>query len=515
MIAISLRFLVGRFHATPWGRHVNEGAVEYPPSPWRLLRTLVATYYRARPSNIAEGQLKRILVALASAPPAFHLPPAGVAHTRHYDVANGSLKFFDTFLVTDVEKKGALATAVVDADDAIVWLWADVELSADDREALGALLRATNTFGRAESWCEAKLLETTHKEANCRLFELASAAKGLRGAEPVRVLAPQTKEWAGDELLAALMIETSAMRKEKQLEPPGAAWMTYARPLNLLNGHANVPRRSPQKKPRVTVVRFALNSNVLPLVQDTLPFCESARWAILDFRKKMSAPFSEVLTGKEAADETTRLKGHAHAHYLATDEDSDGRLDHLTIYAARGFDEHDLKAIASLRPIYRHGSPHKVFAALVGMGEVEDFADTSLGKSPHASRHQALHAAPLLQKSKRWRSVTPFVLPRFATRGAGKGARPRDTPVEQLKREARLRQLPEIIEVRSSEEDKDLRGYKVGARLIRWLEFRTRRFNGTTGYGTAGFEIEFAEEVNAPLALGFGAHFGLGLFEPV
>jgi CRISPR-associated protein Csb2 len=111
--------------------------------------------------------------------------------------------------------------------------------------------------------------------------------------------------------------------------------------------------------------------------------------------------------------------------------------------------------------------------------------------------------------------VTPFVLPRFATRGAGKGARPRDTPVEQLKREARLRQLPEITEVYSSEVDEDLKGYKVGARLVRWLEFRTRRFNGTTGYGTAGFEIEFAEEVNAPLALGFGCHFGLGLFEPV
>ena len=48
MIAIKLRFLAGRFHATPWGRHVNEGVVEWPPSPWRLLRALAATFYRAR-----------------------------------------------------------------------------------------------------------------------------------------------------------------------------------------------------------------------------------------------------------------------------------------------------------------------------------------------------------------------------------------------------------------------------------------------------------------------------------
>ena len=81
MIAISLRFLTGRFHATPWGHHVNEGVVEWPPSPWRLLRALVATFYRARPDGVTEG---------ATAPHSGHpccatsiLPPASYnsAHT--------------------------------------------------------------------------------------------------------------------------------------------------------------------------------------------------------------------------------------------------------------------------------------------------------------------------------------------------------------------------------------------------------------------------------------------------
>jgi len=43
MPLIELRFPAGRYHATPWGSHVNEGAVEWPPSPWRLLRALIAT----------------------------------------------------------------------------------------------------------------------------------------------------------------------------------------------------------------------------------------------------------------------------------------------------------------------------------------------------------------------------------------------------------------------------------------------------------------------------------------
>lgn len=33
--------------------------------------------------------------------------------------------------------------------------------------------------------------------------------------------------------------------------------------------------------------------------------------------------------------------------------------------------------------------------------------------------------------------------------------------------------------------------------------------------GLYGFEIEFAEPVCGPIALGFGCHFGLGLFLPV
>lgn len=49
MIAISLTFPAGRYHATPWDRHVNEGAVEWPPSPWRLLRSLVAVWKRTLP----------------------------------------------------------------------------------------------------------------------------------------------------------------------------------------------------------------------------------------------------------------------------------------------------------------------------------------------------------------------------------------------------------------------------------------------------------------------------------
>src|SRR5438445_4158531 len=81
-VIIRLRFPGGQYHATSWGRHVNEGVPEWPPSPWRLLRALVAVWRRTCP-NISETQVRRILERLAH-PPQFRLPPHNVAHTRHY-----------------------------------------------------------------------------------------------------------------------------------------------------------------------------------------------------------------------------------------------------------------------------------------------------------------------------------------------------------------------------------------------------------------------------------------------
>ena len=39
---ISIRFLTGRAHLHHWHAHHSDGKVDWPPSPWRLLRALVA-----------------------------------------------------------------------------------------------------------------------------------------------------------------------------------------------------------------------------------------------------------------------------------------------------------------------------------------------------------------------------------------------------------------------------------------------------------------------------------------
>jgi CRISPR-associated protein Csb2 len=292
----------------------------------------------------------------------------------------------------------------------------------------------------------------------------------------------------------------------------------------------------------LTISCFALHSSVLPPIADALPFAESIRRALI--RNRVDTNHSEAITGKTI--NGVPLEGHEHAHYFATDEDGDRRLDHVTIYCPRGFDEADVEALGSLRTIYRRGNRADVRMILIGFGGVQMFAQREglRGVSePRAvatgfatGNHREASLAPsstintvpnahdfieqsaegdvrgpsgTFAKSKRWRSVTPFSLPRFPNRGGGKPPRPRDLPEAQLIRELRLRGFPEPVSI------KRIEGYQPNGRpMVRWLEFHTVRFKGTQGKGLAGFEIEFAEPVNGPIAVGFGCHFGLGLFAP-
>jgi CRISPR-associated protein Csb2 len=509
MITIKMYFLVGRFHATPWGHHVNEGVVEYPPSLWRFLRSLTAVYYRTLSEEFSEESLVRILDILSN-PPEFNLPTASIGHTRHYDVGHGTVEtkagtsklkdipfFFDTFVSINPKAE-------------IIWRWREAILSDEDQANLAKLLKNLGTFGRSESWCEAKLIDN---EPEIGVFKSNSYSVSEKDStfrkETIRLLLPNVR---GKELLERLLIDTSTMRgKDKQLEPNGSRWVTYSRPSNVLT-----PRRiaSPKmsKTKLFTVARFALAANVLPLVTSSLPFAELARRCLIRNRG-FRTEHSEVITGKTA--DGTPLLNHQHAHYLATSENEDniGHIDHLTIFAPRGFDKGDIAALGEMRSINWRDSRTGIRLILIGLGEAKDFA--------MENKKVSLFQKPL--KSCKFRSVTPFSLPYYPTRGGGKAARPKDSPEGQLLRELRKRGLPAPVAVKEIkgfyEKYESAENMSEETPRFRWLEFTYRRFNGTAGNGLAGFEIEFAEEdldkLEVPLTLGFGCHFGLGLFLPV
>jgi len=495
MIAVAFRFIAGRFHATPWGRHVNEGVPEWPPSPWRILRGLMAVWKRTRP-EIPEERMKPLLDKLA-APPRFYLPSATHAHTRHFMPKKGpedKTLVFDTFVA-------------LNRDTYPVAVWPDVVVDVAEREILVALLENLPFLGRAESWCQPEIEDgwewngtkvqrvdrETRKILTADCYPLEEGQRVETNFQAVSVLSA-----ARPLDLRALSVETVDLRERRQdpHRPPGSRWIRYALRSDAF-AVGTVSPFSTRAMPKPNVARYALSSTVLPLLVDTVQVAELARRSLMArYGRANAGGTSSIFSGK--APDGTLLEGHRHTFYLPTDEDGDGRVDHLTLYARDGFDETEQTTIGELTTLNPGGGRPTIHMVLLGLGLVQDFS------------------ASIVTGARKWRSTTPFMLSRHPKRFRNGRPKVRDNgiqvdgPEDQLRRELALRNLPRPTTVQL------LDGCPLRGRKLRWLEFRRWRSTGrnpSNGLGF-GFLIMFPEEVRGPLAVGYGCHFGLGLFVP-
>ena len=103
MLTLSFTFPAGRYHATPWGRHVNEADVGWPPDLWRLTRAFIATWHRKLDADaFPRERLAGLLAKLADEAPQYALPEAVHFHTRHYmPVRDKPSLIFDAFAQAD------------------------------------------------------------------------------------------------------------------------------------------------------------------------------------------------------------------------------------------------------------------------------------------------------------------------------------------------------------------------------------------------------------------------------
>ena len=188
---------------------------------------------------------------------------------------------------------------------------------------------------------------------------------------------------------------------------------------------------------------------------------------------------------------------HTHAYWLAEDADADGLTDHVTLYAASGLPE-------GLIPVLAEGG--EIALRLV--------SGTRLPGAPECWRllpdwMEGQGPVRLFGPGRVWVSETPFVTPQWVWRERTKNGVPRPGRdiAGQVARELQRRGLPapEVVEV--------LPGAGV---VAPWI--------GVAGYArslagrrpppdaqAAQIRIFFGQAVEGPLALGFAAHFGLGL----
>jgi CRISPR-associated protein Csb2 len=520
MTVLELSFPAGRFHATPWGRHVNEGAVEWPPSPWRIVRALMATWYlKAR--ELSEATV-RSLVDKLSVPPRFRLPRATTSHTRHYMPYNKgrnreTTKVFDTFIQL-AENQSIL----------VAW---DADLRADERAALHTLASRLGYFGRAESLVVARVIEgIIGLDANA--IPLAKGAEVPKAAELVRLLAPLAPAdylaWRGDflakaqprsgpnptaaqkkklpevpnDLFAALHTDTGDLQAAGWNLPPGAQFVDYTRRENPFA--AATRPRGHFKGTLPTVARYAVVSAVPPRITQAVSIGGRVHDALCKWSDQGRGR-AAVFTG---LDQTAQpLKGHRHAHAFCEANGPRDVVTHLTVWAPMGFDEPACIALRRLNKVWGYGG-HDIRLVLHGIGQPADFADCDL-----------------FGRARVWRSLTPFVSTRHAktfrdgrpkidTNGWQEGSAGHD-----LLRLLALHPHGTAAAVRQLDERE--RPYAFGERgklRLRSLQFQTARHNGGGNRGnTSGnaFVITFPEPVQGPLAFGYGSHFGLGLFVPV
>jgi len=527
VVTIEIKFLAGRFHATPWDRHVNEGGVEWPLSPWRFLRALIAVGFRKlgwepdRPPQEA----RQLIELLADELPEYWLPPASTGHTRHYMPKYRSSLDGKTDKVID-------AFVALSPQNAMIMHWPDTKLDAGLKMLLGKLLDGLSYIGRAESWVEAKILKSWCGQTNAfpikkypekgdyeRVSILASMTGAeyeswrsgwMKSREPGRGAQKKRqgaqRGTAPKHLFDSMMTDTGELRSFGWNIPPGSRWVDYLRPTDCFN--VKPMRHILRKRARPVIAHYALtadsvHADVRPRVVNGLHLADNLRKALMSLTAKENNGVPSItFSGKD--EQGRPLRGHQHAFFIPLDDDEDGRIDSIAIYAPKGFTDLDVVAMGRLRRLWQHGGRPGLLPVLLGIGLPEDF----IGRNSSSMLTRAI------TKSHRWESRSPFVLVRYPK--VRRNGQPKlrddgtwiDGPEDQLKLEIRRQGLPEPVSI------KWLKHAKLGGRNIQWQSFAKRRTGGGGSFagGGYGFEITFREEVAGPLALGYGCHFGLGQF---
>lgn len=499
MTSVLFRFPAGSYHATPWGHHVNEGLVEWPPSPWRILRALLATGFAKLGWTEVPAEGRELIERLASVLPVYRLPTGVAAHTRHYM----PLRSGKTTLVIDAFVRVAPGAAL-----GVTW---PIALPSGSITLLGELAARMGYLGRAESIVTAGLAgeeELPHVE------ETRADASNAPGRESISLLAPvsagEYAAWRSEsapppsepgkrkrktngtsdpyptDLLDALLRDTGWLQEHGWSDPPGSRHVLYWRPADILESRNAAPKPVRHRGVRVDCALLALASDttlgeVLPPLSRALPQAELLHRALVSQIDGEQCP---ALTGKD--DSGAPLQGHRHAHYVPLDLDADGHLDHFLVYSPMGLDIVAQGALNCVRRTWTKGG-QDLRLTLAGLGIRSDFA--RIGGLP----------IPELESARTWRSRTPFVPPRYLK------AR-RHTLEDQVQAELRTRGLPEAVRIEACEPREQ--------RFYRFVRARRDRARAPPLPCFFDLTIELSAPVSGPLTLGYASHLGLGLFIP-
>ena len=458
---LRVEFPWGRYHATPWGHSVNEGLPEWPPSPWRVLRGLFASW-KTRCAHLRAEDVEAALSRLAGSP-TLHVPAMKPAHLRHYmpQAGHRSIGKPDTMMTFD-------PFAVINPRAPIFLEW-DIDMSAAPREALYEMAAALPYLGRSESICDAALVSLTEHP------ELVSwRPAGSDDRTDAEVLCARNPFDLSD-----LLQSPDTVRKNGRLIPAGSRLVPYTKADSTQN-----PTVTDSWRPTYAAVRLAVHPRPRPMIADAVAVGELLRRAAL---KKHNVP-SETLSGKLPSG-GYRLDGHQHAHYLSLTQGqrpgAAAPIDSLVVWAPGRLNGDELAALAQVKWLRAGRAASHVPDIAVAVAAFGDIGEV---------------APEIISPSSLWVSRTPFV-PGRHNRKISWAEHVR----AEIERELSVyRDLPSPASVTVL--DSDVRRY-------RRYRLPPKEAMGSSRRALMA-EIQFDRPVEGPIVLGSLSHFGLGLFAP-
>ena len=315
-----------------------------------------------------------------------------------------------------------------------------------------------------------------------------------------------------EHLVDALSLDTADYQDRGWSRPPAAREVVYSRLPEAAPGVVSRrparPRPSRSQRELPTVARFLLAGRPRPRIEDAVRIGELMRRAALaqfgwqrDESTGRSIPMApRDISGRSTDGRPLKDPAHTHAFWLPEDADDDGWIDHVSVFIAGGIDDAVRAKLDRITRLWLPPKQHVVGdeaepdnvqewrLALEGFGTPVDFADSSR----------------ILATSRHWQSVTPFLASGHLKTSGYPG---------EVRRLLKRRGF-ESAEVQVRE----LKEIEVGGthrRAIQFYRFRSRGSEAQPDAAGVLLRIVLPEPIVGPLALGFGSHFGLGLFGAV
>ncbi len=483
-LVVTLRFPHGRYHATPWGRQVNEGRPEWPPSPWRIARALLSAWHRSG-SPVDEDVVQSALRLLA-APVTFHVPRTGRGHARHYYPLAKRKKGKnrdDTTLGMDS------FVTIHPGDPCVLQVAADP--TAAQVELLTALAAQVGYLGRAESLVDIEIGTTISDEVLTQLRQLPPAddLSAAKDVEPL--LAP-----AADVTLDQLRITTAQLRDRSIQRPPGSrpVLVPYDPPLQG-SSVARRPFRVERAHPDLAVLQLV--GRPLPRLGDAVVVAEQVRQAA-----RGGGARTVAFTGRR--DDSNQLD-HAHAYWLPLPDRLDGTragstIDRAVVWCQGGFEDEEVRALMGVGQLIWGQPGQGPFPLEYARGIIGETVVASPAYLGSAQRSRL----ELFAETRTWHTLTPVTTNRHQ--------KPRQSDqaffIDVVRRQ--LRHTGRPFAEHDVEVDVDWRS-SAGFRAHRNPTVRDRT-GGT--HRRTHVRLRFRQPVRGPVLLGSLSHFGLGTFIP-